>query len=400
MQLTIYSFLMAVISSTFMIIAIYFLRKTRYFNDAFGIVFMLLMYILSLIRMLVPLEIPSIQIVIDDKVFLTHIMDFLLNRSKFTENLYWPLLNILVFISFAVTGTLLFVFISKQVKFTKKIAGAYNYATDKECELLSTVVSKTLKKNLKIKLVKTDIVNTPMSIGLIYPVIIIPNREYEDNELEMIFVHECIHFKNNDLWLKLLVHIYCCFCWWNPFVYLLEADMSFILEIKCDNVACRNFSESERLDYAQAINVCAKNAHKNKLPAVLVASGFASNKGTKRYVYRMNNLLSNKHRTTKNFVPVVIVSVMMVLSYAVSFLYVWQPSYEHVHSYEVLEHEQGAANSEDVYNNYSSFLVKLEDGSYIFHHDNEDILVSKKEYDAGVYSGYPVFLESGRKISN
>ena len=81
MQLTIYSFLMAVISSSLMIIAIFYLRKTRFFNDAFGIAFMVLMYLMSLFRVLLPIEIPAIKIIIPDEVFLTHVMDFLLNLS-------------------------------------------------------------------------------------------------------------------------------------------------------------------------------------------------------------------------------------------------------------------------------------------------------------------------------
>ena len=395
MQLTIYSFLMAVISSSLMIIAIFYLRKTRFFNDAFGIAFMVLMYLMSLFRMLLPIEIPAIKIIIPDEVFLTHVMDFLLNRSDATSDMSMLVLNVLILLSLVVTFVLLTIFVTKQIKFTRTVKNTYNFATQKECELLRKVADRTFNKKSSIKLIKTDIVNTPMSTGLFDIVVIMPNIEYSDTELEMIFIHECTHFSNNDLWLKLLVHIYCCFMWWNPLVFLLKADLNFILEIKCDNAVCRNLDESARLDYAHAVNLCAKNAVNNTLPAVLVASGFASNKGTKRYVYRMNNLLYRKFDEKRRFTPTIIVSLMMVVIYTLSFMFIWQPSYDDV---RIVSHKYGKWGI-SLYNSDSDYIVRQEDGNYVFHFEGEDIVVTEKDYNLGYYDGYPVFDESGRKIT-
>ncbi len=391
MLVTDYSFLMATVASSIMIVAIYFLRKTRFFADTFGVNFMLLLYALSFVRMFVPVEIPAVQTIIRDRYILASIMSLLENRAGFTSGWSIPAIYILGGVLFAVALVLLAVLFINQYRFVSYIKKQKNLATPAEIEKLSTVAKAVFGKDKKLTLIKCDAVGTPMVTGMLSSVVLLPDYAYTDSELDMIFLHECTHIKNNDLLLKFLVHIYCCLFWWNPLVYLLRADMDFILELKCDNNASASLSELRKLEYIQAINNCARNAvvSRQKSP-VLVASGFATMDDTQRHAYRLNNLLNPVHRTWKSRVMTVAVSLVMVLVYALSFLFIWQPAYylseeTHPQIYEALP--DGAIMADET----NAYLVKQDDGNYVFYFEEHIVPVSKEEYDTGAYMIYPVY---------
>lgn len=391
MQVTDYSFLMATVASSIMIVAIYFLRKTRLFADTFGVNFMLLLYALSFVRMFVPVEIPAVQTVINDRYILAPIMDVLENRAGFTESWNIPATYILGGVLSTVSLVLLAVLFIRQCGFISYIKKQKNLATPAEMEKLNNVAKTVFGNDKKLTLIKCDAVGTPMVTGMLSSVVLLPDYAYTDSELDMVFLHECTHIKNKDLLLKFLVHVYCCLFWWNPFVYLLRADMDFILELKCDNNACASLGELRKLDYIQAINNCARNAvvSKKKTP-VLVASGFATMDGTQRHTYRLNNLLSPVYRTWKARLMTVVASLVMVLICVLSFLFIWQPAYpltQETHPEIYASLPEGAIMADET----NSYLVQQDDGSYVFYFDGREFPVSKEEYDAGGYQLYPIY---------
>lgn len=391
MFVTNYSFLIATLASSVMIVAIYFLRKTRLFADTFGVNFMVLLYAMSFLRIFVPIEIPTIQIVLNDKYLLVPIVDVLSNRLGFTGNWNITIGYILGGVLFAVALVLLTVFFLRQYNFVRYVKRQDNLVTQAEIDKFSAVSEAVFGKDKKLKLIKCDAVGTPMVTGMLSSMVLLPDCAYTDSELDMIFLHECTHIKNKDLLLKFLIHIYCCLFWWNPFVYLLKADMEFILELKCDNNACMGLSGLEKLEYIQAINNCARNAvdSRQKVPA-LVASGFVTIDGTQRHAYRLNNLLYPVHRTWKSRVMTVVASLVMVLVYALSFLFIWQPAYTNSENSIVLAMEEEKHNSY-LSNESNAYLVQQDDGNYIFYFAGFEIFVPESHVDDGLYGSYPIY---------
>ncbi len=391
MLVTDYSFLMATVASSIMIVAIYFLRKTRIFADTFGVNFMLLLYALSFIRMFLPVEIPAVQTIINDRYVLAPIMSVLENRAGFTQSWHIPATYILGGVLLTVTLVLVAVLFVRQYRYIRYIKSQENLATPAEIEKLSNVAKTVFGKDKKLSLIKCDVVGAPMVTGMLSSVVLLPDYAYTDSELDMVFLHECTHIKNKDLLLKFLVYVYCCLFWWNPLVYLLRADMDFILELKCDNNACASLGELEKLDYIQAINNCARNAVVSRQQSpVLVASGFATMDDTQRHAYRLNNLLNPVHRTWRSRVMTVVASLVMVLIYVLSFLFIWQPAYyiseeTHPQIYEALP--DGAIMADET----NAYLVQQDDGNYVFYFEEHIVPVSKEEYDAGGYQNYPIY---------
>ncbi|MBR2714716.1 MAG: M56 family metallopeptidase [Ruminococcus sp.] len=387
MLFTFYSLLMAIIASSVMIIAIYFLKKTRYFRSAYSVSAIVLLYVFSLLRMFVSVEFPKIQTLIEDEYILAPVMSVLENRTPLTENLPILLLYILGIFSLIVTVVLITIFIVRQHSYSKKLSLLDDYSTKEETELLEKVAKKVFGKPKNIRLIKSDVVISPMVTGLFRNTVMIPNEEYSEKELSTIFLHECTHLKNNDLLLKLLVQIYCCVFWFNPFVYLLKADMDFTLELRCDNVACANMSEVEKLEYAECVNNSAKKALRKSMRATLVSSGFAMEKGTKEHIIRMKNLLKVSDKSSK--IPIILLSVLLVIICALSYMFIWQPRYPSTPETQPDEY----AGASMVADETNSYLVEQDDGSYIFYFNGLEIPVPKEEVDAGYYSDYPIYDE-------
>ncbi len=325
MGFSFYSCLMAMITSTAMIIAIYFLKKSRLFTDAFGVSFMSMLYLLSLFRMFVAIEIPSIQIVIGESVFMPRLMDILNNCSPLTCNFGCRALYLFGSVSFLVTIVYVVTFCVRQYRFVSRVSKAENDVSPRELQLLQKTTLEVFNRKTKIKLIKSDDVSVPMVLGMVRRVVVIENRAYTDEELELILLHECMHIKNHDLWLKFLVCMFCCLYWFNPFVYLLKSDIDFVLELKCDNAVCRHLDENKKLSYAEFINNTARNCCSKQINAAVLSSRFAVNKSTEKHIYRMNNLLFEKRKCHKT--PVVIVCVFMIVLYMLSYVFILEPDY-------------------------------------------------------------------------
>ena len=64
-------------------------------------------------------------------------------------------------------------------------------------------------------------VQSPMLVGFVKPVIVLPERIYGEQELLLILRHELMHYKHHDLWYKLILLAANAVHWFNPLVYLM-----------------------------------------------------------------------------------------------------------------------------------------------------------------------------------
>ena len=109
---------------------------------------------------------------------------------------------------------------------------------DVNVEELFEEVCKKLGVEGKVGLVRNDLVGMPMISGVFHPVVILPCQTYELSELEMIFTHELVHYKQKDLWIKfaaLMIVVVHCF---NPCALVLRKHIDRWSEITCDIRTC------------------------------------------------------------------------------------------------------------------------------------------------------------------
>jgi len=89
-------------------------------------------------------------------------------------------------------------------------------------------------KSSKVKLIVCGFISTSMLTGFFKPTILLPEKNYDDAELELIFRHELIHYRRKDLWVKLLSVVAIAIHWFNPLVYLMNIALQTEGEASCD----------------------------------------------------------------------------------------------------------------------------------------------------------------------
>ena len=104
-----------------------------------------------------------------------------------------------------------------------------------------------------IPVVKSQVAHTPMLIGLIKPVIVLPWMHFEDAELDVILTHELVHYKRKDLLFKMVGQIANAVHWYNPAVYILVSQMNIFCELSCDEKVASKMDANHRRFYGETI---------------------------------------------------------------------------------------------------------------------------------------------------
>lgn len=162
--------------------------------------------------------------------------------------------------------------IYKQIMFYKKMK---NIKYKVEDENIIKILEKE-KKNLKVKrnidIFKVNGLSSPALIGFINNKIIIPNKDYNQEELKWILRHELIHFKRKDNLLKLLLIIASAIHWFNPLVKILNKYFKEQCELSCDEKVVEKFSVEEAKNYALVL--VSSLRYKNTLKGTFCSSQF------------------------------------------------------------------------------------------------------------------------------
>ena len=107
-----------------------------------------------------------------------------------------------------------------------------------------------LKRQIRVR--SSDQIATPLTYGILSPVILLPkNMNWLDEKgLSHILAHELIHIKRFDALKKLLLAAVLCVHWFNPLVWLMYILFNRDLELACDEGVIRLFGEEAKPQYA------------------------------------------------------------------------------------------------------------------------------------------------------
>ena len=143
----------------------------------------------------------------------------------------------------------------------------------KDIEILNILHRYKSKLNIKkdnVRIFKTNANISPFTIGVLKPIIVIP--DIQDNfKIETTICHELCHIKNNDAIFILLRNIMLIIYWFNPIVYLLNREIAKSCELACDKIVTEGMSKDDRFRYGNFVldvstmksNVKYSNALKN-----------------------------------------------------------------------------------------------------------------------------------------
>lgn len=113
--------------------------------------------------------------------------------------------------------------------------------------------SHPLRRPLSIRL--SDRFSTPLTYGVLRPVILMPRSTNWENteELQYVLTHEYIHVCRFDAAKKLLLAAALCVHWFNPFVWVMYFFANRDIELACDEAVIHVFGVESRAFYARTL---------------------------------------------------------------------------------------------------------------------------------------------------
>ncbi|MCQ2558491.1 MAG: right-handed parallel beta-helix repeat-containing protein [Oscillospiraceae bacterium] len=112
----------------------------------------------------------------------------------------------------------------------------------------------------KPKLKRSRVVSTPLTFGIVDPVLVIPDAEYEDATLKNVFQHEIIHFRRHDILLKWFSLIVFSAHWFNPFVWYFRKEIDRVCELSCDEALLKRMNDDEKRSYGETLLKIAEDS--------------------------------------------------------------------------------------------------------------------------------------------
>ena len=154
-----------------------------------------------------------------------------------------------------------------------------------------------------VGLFRTGRIGTPMMLGLLRPVILLPGRPMPGGELEVVLRHELAHLRRGDVAYKGLMLLCNAVHWFNPLVWLMAREAGRNLEYCCDDDVVRDQDGAFRRRYGE---ILLETAAGGSAPAF--STRFGGGKG------QLKGRLANLFQHKKN--SILLVCMVLVLALA------------------------------------------------------------------------------------
>ena len=114
---------------------------------------------------------------------------------------------------------------------------------------------KNSASRLDIPLVHSPAVSSPLTVGLFRRStrLVLPVRDYSEEELRMILRHEIIHLLRGDNSLKLSITVLCALGWFLPSLWVGMRRTAEDVELCCDNLTTSGMDAPQRRRYAELL---------------------------------------------------------------------------------------------------------------------------------------------------
>jgi beta-lactamase regulating signal transducer with metallopeptidase domain len=178
------------------------------------------------------MELPSPLIVITAKGNLTWIL-FAIWLAGFAAVLVWKIIEHLVFRHHVLRDTC--------------------PITDPDVlSVWNTIIEDSRFKRPKFKLVTSPNVTTPLTIGLNRRAtrVVLPEKKYSKEDLELILRHEIVHIGREDAWNKFFMVFCAAMCWFNPLMWIAMRKSADDMELSCDETVLLGADDATRKQYA------------------------------------------------------------------------------------------------------------------------------------------------------
>lgn len=342
------------------------LRKKKNLTDICSVTGIVILYVFCAVRMLIPIELPWVIVIPN-------------------ESIYNPLYRAVRYVlpgGFTVIQALAAIWvIGAAIALIRLGLRYYRLAVKiRDMKAKSVPVSAViLEATERVRVYKTNEADVPIVVGLLNGVIIIPDRDYTEKELEIIIRHEYTHKKNRDLLIQLLANILCAIYWWNPAVYLFRKDLEQYFELRCDKTVTAGMSKKEMAEYLDVLLKIYTGQQGNSRNTVGVIENYkACGKELKERFERLSESFEKRSRQYMGRMAAVVITICLL---AVSYMFIIQSNYD------APEMEDGAVEVSPE----NAHIVRLKDGRYILQmSDGLQKEISSETADSMIEEGFKV----------
>ena len=212
-----------------------------------------------------------------------------------------------------IIGSLIFIFVHLISYSHYKRQVLKNGKMIKETRILSQIfrLKRELHINRTVCVMEYDEAESPMIIGFIKPVLVLPKEQYNSEDLFFILKHELVHFKRGDVYLKLLFVTANAVHWFNPIIWIMQKEAVIDMELSCDERVTQGTSFELRKAYTETL---LSMLHKQCVRKTVLSTQFYG--GKKIMKKRFKNILIRNRK--KNGISILICAV--VLSFTLGML--------------------------------------------------------------------------------
>lgn len=180
-----------------------------------------------------------------------------------------------------------------------------------------------------VKIIIHSSVKSPAITGLYRPVIILPDINFNDDELLGIFIHEISHYKYRHCFVKLVMKFICAIFWWNPLFMKLSSELSHAMELQSDKNVCLNLTHIQTKEYMESITKIIKNANKKNMTPPCSCSVLEEN-SPEKLMQRFRMIAENRYQNKKklDLITIPLVIAIFVLSYSFVLFPFSEPTYK------------------------------------------------------------------------
>ena len=155
---------------------------------------------------------------------------------------------------------------------------------------------------------------SPVVVGKLFPVIIIPERKYSEFQIQVILMHEGMHIVRLDNLAKQISSVLIYINWFNPYLKSYTKELDEWADIACDISVCKRFLGGNSKEYYIALMAAKTSGHSVVNPFVSHLN--KSNESIKR---RMMYMKKWKDSRSKRFVSAILMATLIMGSSVTAF---------------------------------------------------------------------------------
>ena len=346
-------------------------RSGKYILELSGVAPLLIIIIGAALRCFVPIDIPVFTRVIQHEGWLAK-----LDAGLRTPIIYGHITPLAIILGVWIIGTLIASFTTIW-SYRTHMDKVRAYLPSENPVILSAAEAAAKKLQLPVPTVcPISKGKSPSIQGLRHPVILIPENVYSEEDYRYVFYHELMHWKEHDMWIKLLVCALNCIFWWNPCSYLLRINLNRTLELRCDQSVSRLLQYPEKLEYIEVLkktfNSLPTKRKRFRLGSFTISEfaacpkKFCRNPKKHITVKRADLIMNTSYQKKYNRVIPVVTLIIMTIVFVFSYSFIIQPYYD------VPKDEIEVDMYTDEFSSSNSYLVQNDDGTYTIYIDEVD----------------------------